>query len=353
MNSTPVTVGNGLPVIQVQNIFLNYTVGHKFNVTAGVTDPDGGTDITRTNISSTSGTCVQAKNVTSGTFFNVTYTCTGTALVSTTIIIGFTDSGSNYVGTTPSSNSYPNAIPNMISSTITSNESDFYRTSTLLGWCNATDADADNLAYYYTWFKNGLLNLSGRSAGSYTQATKVNVVNSTAGSISDSWKFECKADDAYSNSTALNSSIAIIIASNSDISFSMLYPTNCSYPKGCTEVACTNCVRAYFNFITNTESSVVPEGQNSTLSFMDFKNTGSIALNWSVAMNESLSKFTLKYDTDSNPTGASTVTTSQLRVASNIAPSADSYAWLWADSLNVAPSDTRQSDLNSSGTNYD
>ncbi|MBN1280550.1 MAG: DUF2341 domain-containing protein, partial [Candidatus Thermoplasmatota archaeon] len=50
-----------------------------------------------------------------------------------------------------------------------------YSTDTLHGWVNGTDADGDNLIYYYRWYKDGELNYTG-SIGAY-DITKVDNID--------------------------------------------------------------------------------------------------------------------------------------------------------------------------------
>ncbi len=145
---------NSVPTIDTQNTFNNATAEHTFNVTAGVEDLDGGTDIVATNISTTSGSCDNIENSTSGNFFNSTWNCSGIALASAEIVIGFTDVVSNYVQTTASSNQYPNQVPTNPSS-LTLN--DVNVSDTLTATCSgSTDADAeDAVTYYYNFYNIG------------------------------------------------------------------------------------------------------------------------------------------------------------------------------------------------------
>ena len=145
-NATTVTVSNSVPTIQVQNIFVNCSAGHCFNVTAGVQDLDGGSDIIKTNISTTNGNCEHYSNTTTGNYFNVTFNCSGTALTSTNIVVGFNDSSGAYIETTQSSNTYPNQAPSQPSLTNPANDS--YVNSKILNWSASTDADGD-IVYYY------------------------------------------------------------------------------------------------------------------------------------------------------------------------------------------------------------
>ncbi|MEM3370856.1 MAG: hypothetical protein QW471_04155 [Candidatus Woesearchaeota archaeon] len=105
--------------------------------------------------------------------------------------------------------------PNMNSSKITSSEDNFYYNATLIGWCNATHPDSQNISYYYNWYLNGLLNKSGQTQYS-TPGVAVNVDNITSSylSIGQNWTLECIAYDGLSNSTPLNSTAVTIVDIN-------------------------------------------------------------------------------------------------------------------------------------------
>lgn len=134
------------PTIQVQNTFVNCSTKHCFNVTVGVEDLNGGNDIIRSNISVSSGTCTHLSNTSSGNYFNVTYNCSGTAMTSTNIVIGFNDSVGNYNSTTQSANTYPNQLPSQPS---LNNPSDAAKvTSINMTWTASTDVDGDTINYY-------------------------------------------------------------------------------------------------------------------------------------------------------------------------------------------------------------
>jgi len=133
------------PTIYVQNTFVNNSIGHYFNVTAGVEDLDG--DINFTNISTTLGTCVNIANSSGGDYFNSTWNCTGGgALNSTDIYIGFSDPLTHIV-TTTSSNTFPNNNPSIPSLHF---PPDPYVISTNYTFLNysSTDADSDSITYY-------------------------------------------------------------------------------------------------------------------------------------------------------------------------------------------------------------
>ena len=102
---------NPIPIITVNNTFINVTPGHSFIVYANVTHIQGATAINMTNISSTNGVCVNYLNVTSGNIFSSRWNCTGTSYTSSNIIIGFMDIFGHIVFTPSSSNNYSNIVP--------------------------------------------------------------------------------------------------------------------------------------------------------------------------------------------------------------------------------------------------
>jgi len=151
-NTTQVTVQNSGPTIEVQNTFVNCSAGHCFNVTAGVYDLDSGADIVKTNISTSSGTCTHYSNTTSGNYFNVTYNCSGIALTSTNIRVGFNDSSGAYVQTTQSSNVYPDQAPTDPTD-ITGFPGNLYVDSSLtVSASGGTDADNDIITYHFMFY---------------------------------------------------------------------------------------------------------------------------------------------------------------------------------------------------------
>ncbi len=89
-----------------------------------------------------------------------------------------------------------------------------YANDTLLGYCNATDADGTNLTYNWKWFLNGAQNTSGTTSSNYTQSLEVNVANVSSGNLSvgQNWTFSCQANDTQATSSWLNSSNVIVQA---------------------------------------------------------------------------------------------------------------------------------------------
>jgi hypothetical protein len=92
----------------------------------------------------------------------------------------------------------------------------------LVGYCNATDSDSDNITYYYKWYKNDILNISGNK-GSYLQNVEYNIYNlsSSNTSINDNWTLSCLSYDGTINGSWINTSVVITSASPSISNFGM------------------------------------------------------------------------------------------------------------------------------------
>lgn len=177
--SANTTIQNAVPSILHELSFVNYTIGHSFNVSAGVTDLDGAADIALTNISTTEGSCVYASNVSSGNNLNVTYTCTGVYTSTATVIIGFTDSASAYADTAPASNAYPDNAPALTQPTITPIPA--YVNDSLTcnnGTFSDVDGDTENVSSRtWIWYKNGIV-IAGETAntlgtGNYSKGDNI------------------------------------------------------------------------------------------------------------------------------------------------------------------------------------
>ncbi|MBT7022064.1 MAG: hypothetical protein HN967_13090, partial [Candidatus Marinimicrobia bacterium] len=104
-------------------------------------------------------------------------------------------------------NDAPVTISGRISPTTT------YTNDTLIGYCNATDIDADTIQYYYKWYKDGVLNLSGNDSGGNAQGVETNVNNLSSSSTAkeEEWILSCLANDGEYNSSWLNSSTLTIL----------------------------------------------------------------------------------------------------------------------------------------------
>jgi hypothetical protein len=84
----------------------------------------------------------------------------------------------------------------------------------LLGFCNSSDADNDSVMYYYIWYKDNSINITGIT--SYTQPTvELNVYNisNEQTSVGNNWTLSCLASDGTSNSTWQNSSLIVVLNS--------------------------------------------------------------------------------------------------------------------------------------------
>lgn len=103
-----------------------------------------------------------------------------------------------------------NSEPIMNSSRISPTPTAFTN-ETLIGYCNATDPDADTIAYYYQWYKNTLGNQSGNT-GFVSQAieTNINNISSEMTTYGDNWTLGCRAFDGGSYSDWMNSTTLII-----------------------------------------------------------------------------------------------------------------------------------------------
>ena len=193
-NQSTVTVQSLPPTIYLQNTFINCSAGHRFNVTAGIQDLDGGSEITKTNISTSTGTCQHYSNTTSGNYFNVTFNCSGIAFESTNIIIGFNDSSGNYAETTLSANVYPDHPPTDPTD-ITGFPANIYVTDTLtINATGGTDADSDAITYHYKFYN--INDATTRQEWSATNTYTIQVSDAH-----DTIRVYAKSTTAYANSS--------------------------------------------------------------------------------------------------------------------------------------------------------
>lgn len=103
-----------------------------------------------------------------------------------------------------------NSVPSIQQSNITTNQTPIYLDSLLLGWCNATDSDSDNIYYHYTWWKNGVVNLTSNTS-LFTEGILTNINNLSSGLIHfQNWTLECMANDTSGVSSKLNSTTIMI-----------------------------------------------------------------------------------------------------------------------------------------------
>jgi hypothetical protein len=150
----------------------------------------------------------------------------------------------------------------------------------------------------------------------------------------------------YTNGSAWNGTCPVT-AALPVISFTLFYPTACSYPNGCESPGCNNCTRAFFNFTANAVN-VSPEGQTDAVSFLDFYNTGTVSLNWTMFLNETSALYNVAFDVDNGSVGSKNLTTAASEVAS-VASLAHGYAWLWTNTTATMISDSKGILMNASG----
>ena len=149
------------------------------------------------------------------------------------------------------------------------------------------------------------------------------------------------------NSTSINVTNNLVInvtiyGTTADLSFTITLPaTGCSNGKGCVTGGCAQCTRAWIEATDLTgaanQQCVVPEGQTASLAFLNFTNTGSVNLNWTMKLNASFSgtyKLNVTNGTDSCA-DSQQVTTSYMTVQGNIGTSTSAYAWLYGEFVNA------------------
>ncbi|MEM2137949.1 MAG: right-handed parallel beta-helix repeat-containing protein [Candidatus Anstonellaceae archaeon] len=221
------------PTIAYSLSFVNYTAAHSFNVSAGVTDLDGASDINFTNISTTAGACTYLSNSTAGNNFNVTYNCTATSPATPSIVIGFKDRTNEYVQTSSASNAYPDHAASLTAPSVTS---PLYANS--IATCTAgtfsdIDSDTENTsARTWSWYRNGTI-ISGQTASTLNLAaigiTKGENVSCRQNATNSTWP--------SSNATALSTNVTV---SNSlpTTSTPTLSPTT-AY-KNTSQISCIN-----------------------------------------------------------------------------------------------------------------
>ena len=156
--------------------------------------------------------CAVTSNYTTGS----TITVTGGAAAGSPSISG----NAGTIEYNHSSDCYSETPPTMVTSRIDPTP-DALLSDTLLGYCNATSVTALNITYNYTWYLNGIANLTGVTP-SYTPGIEVNVGNITSSNLSKNqyWILECVANNSGGWSSALNST-ATYTPSNVTINISL------------------------------------------------------------------------------------------------------------------------------------
>ncbi|MGV8087420.1 MAG: BspA family leucine-rich repeat surface protein [Candidatus Woesearchaeota archaeon] len=150
----------------------------------------------------------------------------------------------------------PNSAPLMNLSIIL--PSIAYNNDTLLGYCNATDNDGNNLTYYYTWYRNNAINISSVTTNNFTQGSLANVANISSSQLiyADNWTLSCKASDGMANSSWMNSTEKYI----------NIYPT-------ITFVAPTDANQAKIPITRNYTYINISSNKNLTICSLNWSNT--------------------------------------------------------------------------------
>lgn len=156
-----------------------------------------------------------------------------------------------------------------------------YSNDTLIGYCNATDADNATVQYYWQWYENGALQSIGSDAGGNSQGIEINVANisSSLTESLDNWTLGCLASDEIANSSWLNSSVLIqnftqTTCGTLDVPDSIyLLTENLSSAGTCFTIGANNvtldCQNHYINYsLTNSGSGL----SNGGYDFLDLKN---------------------------------------------------------------------------------
>ena len=169
---------------------------------------------------------------------------------------------------------------------------------------------------------------------------------------SDAWiKFE------HANMASVDNELAVQAQAAADegIDFSIAMPTTCTDGKGATTG--TNCDRVWFDFDANSEGfpififDVNADGQKIDQGFFNITNNGSnpIDINMSLETPPPTGLST-ETDTDNNPTGSTTLDTTQQTIITSLASDENQMAWIWGTANNYSDSEnlltTRTLDVN-------
>lgn len=197
------TTSNTAPSV-IQTTIINATIGHSFNITTLVQDPDyyNGTDIVSVNITSTLGSCIHLSNSSSVNNYTITYQCTSTTPGYTNISITFTDRA-NATAVNNQQIHYNNNAPGI--SEISISTPPIYVNDTLRGYCRGSDIDGDNVSYTIIWYLNGVLDYT-TTTGYFNPAILQSIVYPGTLVKHQNWTFSCKSNDSELASAYYNSS---------------------------------------------------------------------------------------------------------------------------------------------------
>jgi parallel beta-helix repeat protein len=157
--TTNITINNSKPVVSdIQ--FFNSANSHSFVANITATDANGGTDLTASNCTTTSGTCVYLSNFTSGNTRYFSYNVSGTSPSTPTITIGTTDSSGAYASMNDQ-HAFPDHASNLTKPSVSAIIYPTSNATCTAGIYADLDGDTENAsARNITWQLNGITNTS-------------------------------------------------------------------------------------------------------------------------------------------------------------------------------------------------
>jgi len=117
-----------------------------------------------------------------------------------------------------------NQLPSMVNAYILPAVA--YTADSLLGYCNATDADGDDVSYYWRWYLDGALHDSGYNSNEFTEGLAVNINNLSSSSTSkgQNWTFSCLAYDGIANASSWINSTNVTILNTPPVIHNLFEP---------------------------------------------------------------------------------------------------------------------------------
>lgn len=194
-------------------------------------------------------------------------------------------------------------------------------------WEQIEYRDFDWTAYTFDMYHNDIRIKDG--AGMQASSLQDDEVYFIGGDTGNTW-----IDNFVIRKSATPEPSAVLGAEKfpGDTTFTVSLPTGYTY--------------AFFNLTgvsaASTQTNYAPEGQSDSVPFYNITNTGNVNLDTRLKINTTWSNVVLKYDTDNNPTGATTITTSFVTIQSDLEPSNSVDVWMWMDFDHTAAQDTEK-----------
>ncbi|MFB5623317.1 MAG: hypothetical protein ACE5RP_00150 [Nitrosopumilus sp.] len=220
---------------------------------------------------------------------------------------GYTSSWTNSTAVT-----VQNSLPQLESAS-TDHAGTSYINQTLQGYCNASDINLDELTIYYKWFVDNVLNASGNVSG-ITQNISTNIANLTGLQDGEIVKFECKANDGTSNSTALNSSQVEMFEDfwrftlNEPLNGSTLQPVNTTLNVSVVTKDGSDTSLKFYNQSNLLDTQIISNGSSGSYGWNNLlKNT---TYYWKVVANDTQNSSLWEFTTAPNITAVDAVVNS-------------------------------------------